>query len=537
MSDTEGTTPDLVPHVDEYGRPDCDCGIEQVTAIQQQLLTWFDQWRGDKAYRDHDEVIGWAEKLTAPLLSAVASLTQLERGATEQVVALSEALAETRRERNAARKQAEQAQSVVAAAQAAVADILELHPYVRDDKTGWLRESTHALVAAVDALATSAPQPKDTLVCGRSLTEGWCPDHLTGTPPAAAPQPKDAEPKPPACADCGHRHHAGGGHADHVWRDSCAYNAGTDCSAAPVVEPMPQNDGGYWQYATRWIDGRVTGKLADHRTPDLPIRVCENERSRGQQVPEVVRRRVGPWAPAAAVPSSGGEPCDSMSAHDPHDRCPGLRSAFTELFPHEEESSGQDTAADEPHCCGCDREYDTWCNCACHHAKPTPVFCPRTGKLGPDDDGCAPGTHQPMPAVVRQPGHPLHPHGCCDPTWPTPSQADLFRALFGVDAKPVTTGGADPCGKCGGRGTHYSDCRTQATAGGTASSEPELAECQATGTCCGTCIHDLGACCKHSTASSGQGEVRHYSTCGLDCPGHAAPVSAAGVTTDSEVRP
>lgn len=36
------------------------------------------------------------------------------------------------------------------------------------------------------ASPAAAPQT-DGSACGRSLTEGWCPDHGTGTPPAAAP--------------------------------------------------------------------------------------------------------------------------------------------------------------------------------------------------------------------------------------------------------------------------------------------------------------------------------------------------------------
>lgn len=25
----------------------------------------------------------------------------------------------------------------------------------------------------------------------------------------------------------------------------------------------------------------------------------------------------------------------------------------------------------EPHCCGCDTEYDAWCACACHNVHPS----------------------------------------------------------------------------------------------------------------------------------------------------------------------
>lgn len=68
---TPAGTAELIAHVDEYG--ECDCGIEQVTPAQAQLLALFDDWRGDKSYRDHDEVVKWADKLTEPLL-ALASM-------------------------------------------------------------------------------------------------------------------------------------------------------------------------------------------------------------------------------------------------------------------------------------------------------------------------------------------------------------------------------------------------------------------------------------------------------------------------------
>lgn len=73
----------LVDHLDEWDG-ECDCGIEQVTAVEQQLLTMFDAWYGDKAYRKHDEIIGWAARLTDPLLSALTTArAELEQARAE----------------------------------------------------------------------------------------------------------------------------------------------------------------------------------------------------------------------------------------------------------------------------------------------------------------------------------------------------------------------------------------------------------------------------------------------------------------------
>lgn len=45
------------------------------------------------------------------------------------------------------------------------------------------------------------------------------------------------------------------------------------------------------------------------------------------------------------------EPCDSMNAHDPHDRCPGARSAFTDRYPSE------DAAPDPVFCIAVDPDH------------------------------------------------------------------------------------------------------------------------------------------------------------------------------------
>lgn len=65
-------TTDLIPHVDEYD-DECSCGIDEVTPVQQLLLTLFDDWYGDKSYRKHREISGWADELTKPLLAELSS--------------------------------------------------------------------------------------------------------------------------------------------------------------------------------------------------------------------------------------------------------------------------------------------------------------------------------------------------------------------------------------------------------------------------------------------------------------------------------
>lgn len=51
----------LVPHLDEYSEDPCRCGIAEVTQTQASLLIKFDEWYGDKSYRKHNEVAGWAD--------------------------------------------------------------------------------------------------------------------------------------------------------------------------------------------------------------------------------------------------------------------------------------------------------------------------------------------------------------------------------------------------------------------------------------------------------------------------------------------
>lgn len=122
-------TLDLIPHVDEYDG-ECSCGIDEVTPVQQQLLTLFDDWYGDKAYRKHREICGWADKLTGPLLAELqstrAKLADLEQALTWHTTCLECGRTLTAARQETARaKKAEAALAQANAKLAAVRDFAE----------------------------------------------------------------------------------------------------------------------------------------------------------------------------------------------------------------------------------------------------------------------------------------------------------------------------------------------------------------------------------------------------------------------------
>lgn len=58
-----------------FGKP-CPCGIPAVTPVQDKLLQLFDDWYGDKAYRQHEEVVQWSDTLSQMIIDNVMQTAQ-----------------------------------------------------------------------------------------------------------------------------------------------------------------------------------------------------------------------------------------------------------------------------------------------------------------------------------------------------------------------------------------------------------------------------------------------------------------------------
>lgn len=94
----------LVSHQSAWG-DNCPCGIEEVTSAAKQLLSLFDGWYGDKAYRCHEDVVGWADELTAPLVASLRSAREERDEAARDKAALDVLNEVIRQERDEAREE------------------------------------------------------------------------------------------------------------------------------------------------------------------------------------------------------------------------------------------------------------------------------------------------------------------------------------------------------------------------------------------------------------------------------------------------